>query len=72
MPKESEPKTISTLEKKYPINFGKLVVPENINKEDLNIQLNSLMQKAKDSKNKWICRVCGKTAATCVEISAGN
>ena len=54
--------TIKFVENNYPLSHVKLVVPENIAKGDLNGYLNSMMEKAGDVDNKWICTVCGKTA----------
>ena len=43
-----------------PVYAGKLHVPIDTNKEDLKVQLESMMVRSEDGEIKMICTVCGK------------
>ena len=45
-----------------PVDSFKFAIPVDTKKEDLKVQLDSMMEKAEDGEIKWICTVCGKAA----------
>ena len=45
-----------------PVDSFKFAIPVDTKKEDLKVQLDSMMEKAEDGEIKWICSVCEKSS----------
>ena len=64
MPQEKDTQLISNSDDNLfiPRDAGKLVLPLNTIKEDLESHLDSMMVKAEDGEIKVICKVCRKSS----------